>query len=290
MNAIKKEIVIGWITSATLHVLLLILISYYISYSIVDKDEAVTFVELVNPFKDSEEQENSTGIAQSSIKAEEVLERSVDDTRKKIDQALNSQTSKSLPAPLSTPKPVSKRAENKKVIQEKLPVQKATIKQQEYAEQSINESTQSESNVPLNLTPSLESVNQWDKKRKASSNIQNSGSLDPIDLNTKSAKFGDYFSQVKQRVTWSWTYPQQAKNSGLSGNVDVVFTLNQEGRVIDIKVTRSSHVEILDYEAVNAIQKASPFGPLPENWQLDKMVIKSTFEYILTNSGMRIIK
>ncbi|MBF0461394.1 MAG: TonB family protein [Magnetococcales bacterium] len=131
----------------------------------------------------------------------------------------------------------------------------------------------------LNLSPSIESVSQWDKNRRyqAQSTIRDEA---VVDLNTHQTRYATYFARIRQRVEWVWVYPPQASRDKLSGNVVVTFIIQRDGNLLDVQVTRSSGAAILDEAVVQAIHKASPFGPFPEDWSLEKLTIHATFEYV----------
>ncbi|MEO5363290.1 MAG: TonB family protein [Magnetococcus sp. DMHC-8] len=133
--------------------------------------------------------------------------------------------------------------------------------------------------APLNLMPSVESVARWDRNRRyqAQSTTRNE---EVVDLNTREARYASYFAQVKQRIEWGWVYPVEAKRDGLSGNVGMVFTILRSGELLNVQVVRSSESAILDQAALQAVHKAAPFGPFPEDWSLEKLTIRATFEYI----------
>jgi protein TonB len=254
--------------------------------------EPVQFVELVSMPKLLEpEPENPAALSTAHHQSEQVKEQSAASPVGEQQPAVKAGArSSKLPEPTAQPKSVPKPPASK-VVAKAVPEKKAPLKRDVQEElEEVHEDNRS-MQVPLSLTPSLEAVSRWDRNRRMQAQSQAHGSADEVvDINTKSAQFGDYFSRVKQRITWSWIYPQQAKNEGLSGNVDVIFTISREGKVIDVRITRSSGVPVLDQEAVAAVRKAAPFGPLPDDWQPAKMIIRSTFEYVLNNAGMKFVR
>ena len=60
------------------------------------------------------------------------------------------------------------------------------------------------------------------------------------------------------------------------------FVINQDGSLAEVTVLRSSGVALLDQEAVRAIQNASPFPPLPDRMNTDRLSVTATFEYLLS--------
>jgi protein TonB len=72
------------------------------------------------------------------------------------------------------------------------------------------------------------------------------------------------YNYVQRRILQQLIYPSQARRTGLQGVVEVIFTINANGSVSDIGVRRSSGKDILDEEALRAVQSAAPFRRPPE--------------------------
>jgi TonB family protein len=72
------------------------------------------------------------------------------------------------------------------------------------------------------------------------------------------------YSYVQRRILQELVYPSQARRTGIQGVVEVIFTINANGSASDIGVRRSSGKDILDEEALRAVQSASPFRRPPE--------------------------
>jgi periplasmic protein TonB len=58
------------------------------------------------------------------------------------------------------------------------------------------------------------------------------------------------------------SYPAAA--DGAVGRVGLLFTLSRDGKVIDVKVTKSSGNHVLDEEALATVRRADPFPRFPE--------------------------
>lgn len=132
---------------------------------------------------------------------------------------------------------------------------------------------------PLNLSPTLSELNRWDDELRMQDNSQG-GREKTLDLNTSKVRYAVYFSRMKERIEQGWVYPQRAKIENLSGNLRLKFTIGRDGRLVDIKILRSSGEAVLDESALNAVKAAAPYAPFPEHWQLEKIHVTTTFEYI----------
>jgi TonB family protein len=74
-----------------------------------------------------------------------------------------------------------------------------------------------------------------------------------------------YLAGVQQKIWMIWN--QQIK-AGFTQPVGVTFTIQPDGSVTDVRVTKPSGAALLDMAAQRAVLNAAPFGPLPrENGQ-----------------------
>ena len=72
------------------------------------------------------------------------------------------------------------------------------------------------------------------------------------------------YEYIKRRVRQYLVYSPQAKRMGIQGMVTVSFTIQQDGRVRDVAVSKSSGYSLLDESALEAVRSASPFAAPPE--------------------------
>lgn len=85
--------------------------------------------------------------------------------------------------------------------------------------------------------------------------------LDLID--TSDPDFTEYFEKIKKRVYAAWRYPQ-----GVEGvhKLSLRFRLDPAGGAHDVKVVSSTNSK-LNESAVQAMNRASPFPPIPEKFK-----------------------
>jgi periplasmic protein TonB len=100
-----------------------------------------------------------------------------------------------------------------------------------------------------------------------------------ISLNTKEVKYASYFARVKHQIERVWSYPLEAAQKGIQGNVDLRFIISKDGSLKGVWVKDSSREEILDVAAIKAVQDAAPFYPFPLSIQREKLSIIATFVY-----------
>jgi protein TonB len=82
----------------------------------------------------------------------------------------------------------------------------------------------------------------------------------------------DYMEMVRLKIESRKKYPEAARSSHKEGRVRVRFTVNPDGRVIAVQVTKSSGHQMLDQAALNTVRDASPFPRVPPN------LFKGTFQ------------
>ncbi|WP_141736415.1 energy transducer TonB [Oligoflexus tunisiensis] len=104
-----------------------------------------------------------------------------------------------------------------------------------------------------------------------------------VDLNTSNFRYLAYFTSLRKAFELVWTYPSEAVQRGLQGEVKVEFTILKDGTVARVKVIDGSGHRILDDAVVEAIRLAAPFTPLPVGMKKERLTVVGSFRYVLTN-------
>jgi protein TonB len=104
-----------------------------------------------------------------------------------------------------------------------------------------------------------------------------------VDLNTTNFRYLAYFTSLRKAFELVWTYPSEAVQRGLQGEVKVEFTILKDGTVARVKVVDGSGHRILDDAVVEAIRLAAPFTPLPVGMKKERLTVVGSFRYVLTN-------
>ncbi len=104
-----------------------------------------------------------------------------------------------------------------------------------------------------------------------------SGLADQIGLSNFPYQY--YLEIIMDRVSGSWFTSLVTPN--LSGNFQttVFFKIYKNGSISDLKVEESSGVQSLDLSALRAVQNASPFPPLPKEYEDAFLGIHLIFEH-----------
>jgi protein TonB len=102
---------------------------------------------------------------------------------------------------------------------------------------------------------------------------------DPIPLDTPEPKYQDYFNKIRERIKSKWTYPRQAGERGIEGELLIEFHIAKDGRLEFIALRNSSGVAILDDYAMTAVKLAQPFPPVPDEIAKRSLAINGQFKY-----------
>ncbi len=102
-----------------------------------------------------------------------------------------------------------------------------------------------------------------------------------ISLDTTESKYISYFKHIRDKLYLVWRYPPEAAAAGIQGTVKILFIIERDGKLKDVRILETSGYPILDKEAVRAIIAASPFGPFPPDWTEKELRIRARFTYHL---------
>jgi|Deesub1362A_J573_1020465.scaffolds.fasta_scaffold00183_24 protein TonB len=104
---------------------------------------------------------------------------------------------------------------------------------------------------------------------------------DGVTFSTREFKYYGYMMRLKEKIEGVWRYPEEAASKGIYGDLYIRFVINKDGSLGDVELLRTSGKSILDEAALQALQDAAPYWPLPESWQEDTLTITGHFVYSL---------
>jgi periplasmic protein TonB len=107
---------------------------------------------------------------------------------------------------------------------------------------------------------------------------------EPVPLDTKDPKFSDYFERLRRAIKEKWSYPREAADKNIGGQLVLEFGIAKDGQLRFIELRRSSGVVVLDDYAVNAVKLASPFPPIPDEMSRTGIPVVAVFNYIIEGS------
>lgn len=120
-----------------------------------------------------------------------------------------------------------------------------------------------------------------------SGNIGNPGPGNPhgapgIDA-IKEPDFGPYMRELQRRIKMNWEPPKGNE----SKRVVLLFSISRDGRLLTVKVYKSSGMPAADKAAISAVQLTAPFKPLPPEYKGSSVDIQFTFDYNVFGASMR---
>ncbi len=101
-----------------------------------------------------------------------------------------------------------------------------------------------------------------------------------ISLDDRQPRYLDFLGRLKQRIQREWNYPEEAASLGLVGELLLVFTVNKDGSLLNLRLVHSSGFPVLDNEAMRAVRAAAPFDPTPPEMGSEPWNIRATFAYL----------
>lgn len=106
---------------------------------------------------------------------------------------------------------------------------------------------------------------------------------DTISLDTEDKRYSSYAKAIKEKLLRHWQYPPQASENLIEGDVLVLFTLDRQGTLLDVRVLQASSHDLLDGETLRTIRSAAPYPPFPGSFTVKRLHVKANFAYRLTS-------
>lgn len=95
--------------------------------------------------------------------------------------------------------------------------------------------------------------------------------------------FGPYMRDLQAKIKRNWDPPK----SDQSKRVVLVFTIAKDGRLLHVRIGRSSGIPSVDRAALSAVQYSAPFKPLPREYRGSDIDINFTFDYNVFGGNIR---
>ena len=90
------------------------------------------------------------------------------------------------------------------------------------------------------------------------------------DLNWK-----PYMRELQRTIKSNWSLPKGNK----SGKVVLLFKIGKDGKLLAIKVFKTSGRDKIDKAALKAVESTAPFKPLPIEFKGKSIDVQFTFDY-----------
>jgi TonB family protein len=96
-------------------------------------------------------------------------------------------------------------------------------------------------------------------------------------FDTKGFPLGDYARLIIDRIKGNWSIPSNLRNS--QGRSTLVFFIEKDGKVWNLRLVGSSGNSSLDSAAQQAVWVSGPFPPLPTGFPGKQVGAKFVFSY-----------
>jgi periplasmic protein TonB len=102
----------------------------------------------------------------------------------------------------------------------------------------------------------------------------------PISVNAKGVgAFEEYRAYLEQAIQRRWQIPPEANLLRQPISLTLEFTIAQDGRLLSVRLYNPTGIRTLDRAALQAVQLAAPFRPLPGIFTGQSQVFTDTFVY-----------
>jgi protein TonB len=109
-----------------------------------------------------------------------------------------------------------------------------------------------------------------------------------IGARTQEYRFAQYIEdwRVKVERIGNLNYPEQARRQRIFGKLQLSVSINKDGSVESVEVSKSSGQRLLDAAAMRIVRLAAPYAPLPPNITKDTDILTITRTWSFTSSDI----
>ena len=105
---------------------------------------------------------------------------------------------------------------------------------------------------------------------------------DTVWLNLERGMLVSFFRRFRNQIEGVWNYPREAAENDIQGHLLLKITVDRDGELVDVDLLNSSGYDILDFEAIQAVYRAAPFGPLGKHYPHPDLKIMAHFRYMIS--------
>ena len=102
---------------------------------------------------------------------------------------------------------------------------------------------------------------------------------DTVWLDLQNNLLVSFFRRFHDQIELVWNYPTKAARNGIEGTLELLIIVNKKGELLDVDLIQTSGSDLLDFEAIQAVYRAAPFGPLTKYYPHEKLKIHAHFRY-----------
>jgi len=142
--------------------------------------------------------------------------------------------------------------------------------------------------LPDILRPDFNTLDQIARGNRANNNRRKKRTDieigDTVWLNLQHNLLVSFFRRFHDQIELVWNYPAQALSHGIEGTLELLIIVDRDGELLDVLPTHSSGSDLLDFEAIQAVYRAAPFGALTRHYPHEKLKIRAYFSYHIDGS------
>jgi len=107
-----------------------------------------------------------------------------------------------------------------------------------------------------------------------------------IGSRTQEYRFAQYIEdwRIKVERIGNLNYPEQARRQGIFGRLQLSVSINADGSLGPVEVSKSSGNRVLDAAAMRIVKLAAPYAPLPPDIRKDIDILVITRTWTFTSS------
>jgi protein TonB len=105
---------------------------------------------------------------------------------------------------------------------------------------------------------------------------------DTVWLDTEQDLLISFFKRFRTNIYNVWNYPERARMREEEGRCLLHITVSRQGTIDAVELLESSGSYDLDQEAIRAVRKGAPYGPLPAAYPHPQLKIMGYFSYTLS--------
>jgi protein TonB len=134
------------------------------------------------------------------------------------------------------------------------------------------------------LTPTTMAKLESDWRRKYREGVEKG---DTVWLDTEQDLLISFFKRFRTNIYNVWNYPESARLREEEGRCLLRISVSRQGTIDDVELLESSGSYVLDEEAMRAVRKGAPYGPLPAAYPHPQLNIMGYFSYNLSRATTR---
>jgi protein TonB len=107
---------------------------------------------------------------------------------------------------------------------------------------------------------------------------------DTVWLDTEQDLLISFFKRFRTNIYNVWHYPEAARRREQEGSCLLRIVVSRQGKIDNVELLESSGYPDLDEEAIRAVRKGAPYGPLPSAYPHPQLNIMAYFRYNLSRT------